>query len=148
MARVRGKETDRTVRRRVDVARAFDETEEESPTKPTAINLDLLRESGAHRVPTGAESVEPLVPLDAVPVLNVPRTSVPWADLGDLATQLMLRVDGATCTMRIVTGTCATPNEGARELGCLARRGLVRLVLPSEDDDATDSDGSSVAQSA
>jgi hypothetical protein len=148
MARVRGGEIDRTVRRRVDVARAFDETEEETPTKPTVIDVALLREGGAPPLALGDESVYPLVPLDAVPVLAVPRTSIPWADLGDLATQLMLRVDGETCTMRLVTGTLATPNEGARELGVLARRGLVRLLLSSEDADSMGEEGDPVAQSA
>lgn len=117
---------DQTVRRRVDVERAFAETADEPPTKPALV---------VAMIPAGAlERVRPLVPLDAVPVLAVPRTDIPWAELGDLATRLLLRVDGSTCAMRIVTGIEATPHECAGVLADLARGGLVRLVLASLDD--------------
>jgi hypothetical protein len=88
------------------------------------------RTSGVY--PAESPSVPSLVPLDAVPVLAVPRTSVPWDDLGALATQLLLRLDGASCTMAIVTAVSATPKEGARELASLVSRGLVRLATQAE----------------
>jgi hypothetical protein len=103
-----------TARRHIDVAAAFAATE--SPTSP----------------------VRELVPLDAVPVLTVERTALPWDDLGQLATQLLLRVDGRTSAMDIVTGSAFAPRECATELAALMRRGLVRLlpVPRSADDEA------------
>ena len=99
-----------TVRRRVDVSITF---AEETPTRPV---------------------VPALVPLDAVPALAVARAEVPWDDLGSLATQLLLRVDGMACAMAIVTGAGATPREAARELATMVARGLLRLVSPSQDE--------------
>jgi hypothetical protein len=90
----------------VDVAEAF-ATSEESPTSPT---------------------VHALVPLDAVPTLAVPRTGLPWADLGKLATQLLLRIDGTRTAMSVVHVDAGTPTEAARELARLAAAGLVRLI--------------------
>jgi hypothetical protein len=106
MARTRSTDIDRTVRRNVDVSAAFGE---EPPTSP---------------------AVHPLVPLDAVPALAVPRSGLPWADLGKLATQLLMRVDGTTTVMTVVRVDTATPMEAARELGHLAATGLVRLLAP------------------
>jgi hypothetical protein len=74
----------------------------------------------------------PLMPLDAVPVLAVPREEVPWRELGDLSTQLLLRVDGETCAMGLVTGTAVAPIDAARELAALASRGLLRLDPPRD----------------
>jgi hypothetical protein len=82
--------------------------------------------------PVAPAALVPLAPLDAVPVLAVPREEVPWRELGDLSTQLLLRVDGATCAMDLVTGTDVVPVEGARELASLASRGLLRLEPPRE----------------
>jgi hypothetical protein len=67
--------------------------------------------------------------LDAVPVLIVPRANVPWSELGELATKLLLRVDGSTTTRDIATGTgsIAPPEECAREMAALAQRGLLEL---------------------
>jgi hypothetical protein len=66
---------------------------------------------------------------DRVPVLLMPRAEVPWADLGDLATKLLLCVDGTTSAKAIATatGSIATPQECARELAALARRGILQL---------------------
>jgi hypothetical protein len=66
---------------------------------------------------------------DAVPVLRVPRAELPWNSLGDLATKLLLRVDGSTTTRQIATaaGTLAPPEACAREMSALARRGLLEL---------------------
>jgi hypothetical protein len=89
-----------------------------------------LRPSGVF--PAEASPVPSLVPLDAVPVLAVPRTEVPWDDLEHLATQLLLRLDGRSCTMAIVTGIGATPRDGVRELAGLVSRGLVRLMTQAE----------------
>lgn len=104
MGRERSTESDQTVKRRVDVADLFGG--DESPTAP---------------------AVPSHVPLDVIPALALPRTELPWDDLSALATQLLLRVDGVTPAMDIVTGTVGTPSEGARELASLARQGLVRL---------------------
>ena len=59
----------------------------------------------------------------------MPRAEVPWAELGDLATTLLLRVDGTTSTGAIATatGTIATPKECAHELASLAERGILEL---------------------
>jgi hypothetical protein len=106
---------------------------------------EALGESGASKLaaegkahtsgvyPAESPHVASLVPLDAVPVLAVPRTEVPWDDLGALATQLLLRLDGCSCTMAIVTGGAATPKEGVRELAALVSRGLVRLATRAEE---------------
>jgi hypothetical protein len=93
------------MRRRIDVAAAFGETEK--PTRP---------------------AVHELVPLDAVPVLAVQRADLPWEELGELATQLLLRIDGRASAMEIVTGHAFAPRECATELAALARRGLLRLL--------------------
>jgi hypothetical protein len=95
----------------------------------------LAAEGKAHTsgvYPAELPAVPPLVPLDAVPVLAVARTSVPWDELGVLATQLLLRLDGSSCTMAIVTAVAATPKEGVRELASLVSRGLVRLSTQAE----------------
>jgi hypothetical protein len=108
MARERDRDTDQTVKRRVDVARAFGE-QEETPTRP---------------------AVHAQVPLDAVPILALPRGEVPWDKLGEKASQVMLRVDGTTCVMVISTDTGLAPGDVASELGTLATLGLVHLVAP------------------
>jgi hypothetical protein len=95
-------------------------------------------ESSDHAAEADADSeaepesapVPSLVPLDVVPVLAVSRAEVPWTDLSELATQLLLRVDGSLQTMAIVMGMSVAPNEGARELAALVRRGLLRLEAP------------------
>jgi hypothetical protein len=107
VARDRTTDTDQTVKRRIDVKEAF--AAEEKPTRP---------------------AVRALVPLDAVPVLALQRAEVPWSEIGELAAQLLERVDGRTCAMQLVTGNAGSPGECASELAALARRGLVRL-LPS-----------------
>jgi hypothetical protein len=90
--------------------------------------------SGVFRADSAPVSapVPSLVPLDAVPVLAVPRTEVPWDDLGPLATQLLLRLDGCSCTMAIVTGIGVPPRDGVRGLAGLVSRGLVRLTTQAE----------------
>ncbi len=90
--------------------------------------MDLSAAFG-EELPT-SPAVHPLVPLDAVPALAVPRSGLPWADLGKLATQLLMRVDGTTTVMGVVRVDTATPMEAARELGHLAAIGLVRLLSP------------------
>ena len=104
MGRDRSTDIDRTVKRQVDVSQAF---ADEPATSP---------------------AVHALVPLDAIPALAVPRAGLPWSDLGKLATQLLLRIDGTMTTMSVVRVDMATPTEAARELARLAARGLVRLV--------------------
>jgi hypothetical protein len=107
MGRDRSTEMDRTVRRHVAVAEAF---AEESPTSP---------------------AVHALVPLDAIPALAMPRAGLPWDDLGQLATKLLLRIDGTATTMSLVRVDEVAPKEDARELARLVARGLVRLVTPA-----------------
>jgi hypothetical protein len=116
VSRPRATDTDRTVRRRIDIAAAFGA--EEHPTRP-AVQMPAVRM---------------LVPLDAVPVLAHQRADVPWDDLSELATQLLLRVDGRARAMEIVTGNTGNPGECASELAALARRGLLRLLSPIPDD--------------
>ncbi len=94
--------------------------EQESPTRP---------------------ALHPLVPLDAVPVLAVPRSQLPWDDLGEIATQLLARVDGSAPAMSIVTGATVTPGEAAHELGHLVDRGILRLAAASVVIDALDPPG-------
>jgi hypothetical protein len=106
VGRDRSTDIDHTVRKYVDVGEAFGE---ETPTSP---------------------SVPGLVPLDAVPALAVPRAGLPWDDLGKLATQLLLRIDGMKTAMSVVHVDMATPTEAARELARLTAAGLVRLVVP------------------
>ncbi len=107
MARDPSSDIHRTLKRSVDVAAPFGD---EIPTSP---------------------AVHALVPLDAVPALAVPRSGLPWDDLGKLATELLLRVDGTTTVMSVVRIDIATPMEAARELARLAAAGLVRLVAPA-----------------
>jgi hypothetical protein len=66
---------------------------------------------------------------DAVPVLVMPRADVPWSELGELATKLLLRVDGSASARDIATaaGTIAPPGERAREMAALAQRGILEL---------------------
>jgi hypothetical protein len=111
VSRPRGTDNDRTVRRSIDIAAAFDA--EERPTRP---------------------AVRELVPLDAVPILAHQRSDIPWADLSELATQLLLRIDGHSRAMEIVTGNTGTPGACASELAVLARLGLVRLLSTVVDD--------------
>lgn len=111
MSRPRATDIDRTVRRRIDVAAAFGA--EERPTRP---------------------AVRALVPLDAVPVLAFPRSEIPWDELSELATQLLLRIDGRARAMQIVTGNTESPGACASELAALARSGIVRLASAIPDD--------------
>ncbi|HEX8796452.1 MAG TPA: hypothetical protein VF765_36120 [Polyangiaceae bacterium] len=106
--RQRNTDSDQTVRRRIDVAKAFGE-QEETPTRP---------------------AVHAQVPLDAVPILALPRGEVPWDKLGEKASQVMLRVDGTTCVMVIATDTGLPPADVASELASLVTHGLVHLVAP------------------
>lgn len=109
MARDRDTDADQTVKRRIDVAKAFGDGREETPTRP---------------------AVHAQVPLDAVPILALPRGDVPWDSLGEKASQVMLRVDGTTCVMVISTDTGLPPTEVASELASLVTHGLVHLVAP------------------
>lgn len=109
MARDRSRDTDQTVKRRIDVARAFGHTGDEPPTRP---------------------AVHAQVPLDAVPILAVPRGDVPWDSLRPTASQVMLRVDGTTCVMVIATDTALAPADVVSELAFLVTQGLVHLIAP------------------
>lgn len=110
-----------TVVRRVDVAHAF---RDEHPTAPAA-----QRDFGLPAVvDVSDEGVHVSIPLDALPELAVADTDVPWRELGLLATELLLRIDGSKSTMSVVTGLSAPPNDGVRALAHLVSRGLVRLV--------------------
>jgi hypothetical protein len=113
VARTRGTQGDPTVKRRVDVEEAFSESPHEQPTRP---------------------AVHALVPLDAVPVLAVARTELRWNELGDVARQLLLRVDGRRTAMSLVSLPSATPHECSRELASLARRGILRLAPTVSDE--------------
>jgi hypothetical protein len=111
VSRSRITDTDRTLRRHIDIAAAFEAAE--PPSRP---------------------AVRELVPLDAVPVLACGRSEVPWEDLSTLGRQLLLRVDGRARAMSIVTGNARTPRACASELAALARRGLLRLRSTASDD--------------
>jgi hypothetical protein len=76
--------------------------------------------------------VDALVPLDAIPKLAIAQELVPCEEIGDRASEVVMRIDGRTCTMAIVTGLPFTPSDAARELAELARLGVVRLVVPHE----------------
>ena len=151
MARDRSGDQDRTARRRIDVAKAFRDAEPGGRETARAPVL-LAREPGGRELAPELDDIdidvvfvdEPktaralasapvhaLAPLDAVPFLAVARELIPWHELDELSTHLLLHVDGEACTMKIVTGTAVTPSEGARILASLARRGLVRLVNPA-----------------
>jgi hypothetical protein len=105
VGRERSTDKDKTARRQIDVDAAF-------------------------------AAAEPREPLDTVPKLVMPRADVPWSELGELPTKLLLRVDGSTSTRVIATssGTIATPEECARELAALARRGIVELRPAAPED--------------
>ena len=134
MARDRSGNQDRTARRRIDVAKAFRDAE--SDGRATAPDLDeididiVFADEPKTARALGSVPVHALAPLDAIPFLTVARELIPWHELDELSTHLLLHVDGEACTMKIVTGTAVTPSEGARILAALARRGLVRLVSP------------------
>jgi len=65
---------------------------------------------------------------DARPRLAVADTALPWRDLGSLATEILLRIDGSKSTMSIVTGLGVAPSGGVRVLASLVCRGLVELL--------------------
>jgi hypothetical protein len=109
-----------TVIRRIDVAHAF---HDEHPTTPAAEHHFGL----AAVVDVSDEGVRVSIPLDSQPVLAVADTDVPWRELGLLATELLLRIDGTKSTMAVVTGLSAAPNDGVRALAHLVNLGLVRL---------------------
>jgi hypothetical protein len=175
VARIRERDSDQTARRQIDVEAAFAEENPTIPRHSEARALSRRPEAlgpvsdssvevaveNSVEVVAGAvecESSEPgndsrrdsepvpsMVPLDVVPALAVPRAEVPWKSLGELATQLLLRIDGSSPAMAIVTGLAVPPNEGARELAVLVRSGLVRLEAPpsaSPADDSADATGS------
>jgi len=118
----RDRSRDRTARRRIDVAKAFRD----------AVDLDNLEmefgfaaeESDTNPV-TAVEQVDVLAPLDAIPSL-VGRENIDWHQLDDLATKLLLQVDGAKSAMRIVTALAMLPLEAYRLIGSLACRGKAR----------------------
>jgi hypothetical protein len=122
LERLRRTDIGRTVRRRIDVKGAFDA--EEQPTAPAARREGSL----ALCAEEYEEGVALSIPLDTLPELAVVDTEVPWTDLGSLATELLLRVDGARSTMSIVTGLSEPPIDGVRALAQLVSRGIVRLV--------------------
>jgi hypothetical protein len=105
----RDRSEDQTVKRVIDVAKIFGEAGQEIPTKP---------------------AVHTQVPLDAVPILALPRAEVPWDSLGQMASQVMLRIDGTSCVMVISTDTGLAPADVANELASLVTQGLVHLVAP------------------
>jgi hypothetical protein len=113
MARDSDRDADQTVKRTIDVAKAFGDVGEERPTKP---------------------AVHVQVPLDAVPMLAVPRDEIPWDSLGQKTSQVMLRVDGTTCVMVISTDTGLPPADVASELASLVTHGFVHLVAPPSSD--------------
>jgi hypothetical protein len=113
MARKRGTDGDRTVKRKVDVAAAFDVDESAGKAAPRAV-----------------------VPLDAIPVLARTRAEMPWDHLDQLATQMLLRVDGQARAMDILDGNAGTPAECLQVLADLARRGLVHILAPGAGDGA------------
>jgi hypothetical protein len=144
------RDSDQTARREIDVAAAF---AEENPTVPRHSEARAMSQrpeaqapvssvevvggaveyessEAANDSPRDSEPVPSMVPLDVVPVLAIPRADVPWKNLGELATQLLLRIDGSSQAMAIVTGMTVPPIEGARELAALVRRGLLRLEAP------------------
>ena len=108
MGRPRSTDNDKTAKRRIDVAAAF--AEAEAKPGPGALSRAF----------------------ETVPVLMLPRGEVPWGELGELATNLLLRVDGRTSTRDIATasGTIAAPEECAREMAALAQRGILELKSP------------------
>ncbi len=111
-----------TARRAIDVAEAFaDEAPaRHSPPRPT---VPAPREAQL-------DDVDAMLPLDAVPVLATPQDEIPWSELSELASRLVLGVDGKACTMKIVTAAHAPPTDGARVLARLVRRGILRVLVP------------------
>lgn len=107
MARDRSGDADRTQRRRIDVDKAFRDARSEEARGEVAAVL----------------------PADAIPVLAVPRAEIPWPQLDELSTKLLLRIDGATSCVDLVDASDASPDRAAQALASLAQRGLVRLVL-------------------
>lgn len=115
-----------TRRVRIDVDKAF---AEEPPTKPKPVDAPRLMRDAEER-----EGVTACVSLETVPMLAVGRADLCWNDLSELAAELVLRIDGSSPTVAVVTGTSFTPAQGACELAALVRRGLVRLMSASDDD--------------
>ncbi len=73
-------------------------------------------------------------PLDSVPRIVMPKGEIPWAELGELATKLLLRVDGAASTGAIGAALkgLATPKECARMFVALSQRGIVELASKAD----------------
>jgi hypothetical protein len=107
LARDRSGDVDRTVRRRIDVAKAFHDA----------------------RTTEARSEVDAFLPAESVPELAVPRPEVPWDELDELSTRLLLRIDGATGTMDLIVDAEASPEQMTKALASLVERGLVCLVL-------------------
>jgi len=109
-----------TVETEVDVDQLF---AEEQPTSSAA----RLR-AAARRSSEEDASVHVVVSLETVPEVAVADTDIPWAELEPLATEVLMRVNGAKNTMAIVTHLSDSPGEGVRVLASLVCRGIVRLA--------------------
>ncbi len=102
---LRDRPADRTVKRKIDVERAFREAEE--PTAPGVVTT---------------------VPLDAVPLLARAREELPLSQLGRVAAQILDDIDGNRDAMSLATLRDVPPVKCARELASLIARGFVRLA--------------------
>lgn len=120
MARDRSGNADRTLRLQIDVDKAFRDA----------------------RTEEARGEVAAVLPPDATPVLAVPRAEIPWQQLDELSTKLLLRIDGTTSCVDLVDASDASPDQAAQALASLAQRGLVRLVLRLESEE-TGSEGGS-----
>jgi hypothetical protein len=102
---VHDRPADRTVKRKIDVERAFRDAEE--PTRPTVVTT---------------------VPLDAIPVLALPREELPLSQLGRVTAQILDDIDGNRDAMSLATLRALLPSKCVRELASLVVRGWVRLA--------------------
>jgi hypothetical protein len=114
LARDRSGDLDRTARRRIDVAKAFRDA----------------------RTTEARGDVDALLPAHAVPKLAVPRPEVPWDELDELSTRLLLRIDGVTNNLELIAGADASAEQATQAFASLVRRGLVCLVLRADPADS------------
>jgi hypothetical protein len=93
----------------------------ETPTAPAVIDLQALaRGSGSFVVDAG-------VPLDAIPKLVVDAKAIDDSDVPPQAVLLAARIDGISSLMQIVSDGEIAPDDGARLVAQLVRRGFVKL---------------------
>jgi hypothetical protein len=67
------------------------------------------------------------IDVDRVPVLAVPRDEFAWFDLDDVASRLVLRIDGETTVRALIASGMFSRADVATALDALTRDGLIHF---------------------